>query len=106
MALKYFNFEAVTTAQSTGDDPYVRLSHAIVLQAVDDYRRAMRTLRDEPFLLLGLKGKSRENMRENIAKSRKLIKDCEAFFRSEWFMALTKIDGEDLLKKLKKEWCD
>lgn len=32
-----------------------------------------------------------------------MIADCEAFFRSDWFAALTNIDGEALLRKLQEE---
>ena len=32
-----------------------------------------------------------------------MVKDCEDFFRSDWFTALTDVDGEVLLRKLQEE---
>lgn len=31
------------------------------------------------------------------------IKECERFFRSGWYQALTSVDGEHLMAKLRKE---
>lgn len=55
------------------------LANAIILRAVADYRTA-------------LKGNDEH-----------VIYECERFFRSEWFMHLTNIDGEFLIEKLRKE---
>jgi len=57
-------------------NPYEDLANAIVLQAVKDYRR-----------------NASQNNRTSIEK----------FFRSEWFRVLTKIDGEGLIQRLRKE---
>jgi hypothetical protein len=54
--------------------PYRALADAIILKAVDDYRK-------------------HKELRGSIAK----------FFKSDWFKVLTDIDGEHLLKKLKDE---
>ena len=32
-----------------------------------------------------------------------MIAVCEAFFRSDWFKALTELDGEMLIRKLREE---
>ena len=64
-------------------DPYKELANAIVLKAVRDYRMARK------------KGKSRE--------AKLMIKDCERFFRSEWFTMLTDVDGQMLLQRLQEE---
>ncbi len=55
-------------------NPYRELADAIIIKAVDDYRK-------------------HKKLRSSIAR----------FFRSDWFKILTDIDGEDLLKKLKDE---
>jgi hypothetical protein len=55
-------------------NPYRALADAIILQAVDDYRK-------------------HKKLRCSIAK----------FFKSDWFKVLTDVDGEYLLKKLKDE---
>ena len=69
-------------------DPYEKLADSIVLQAVKDYRQAMKTLKKHP------KNESARVMRT----------DCERFFRSGCFYELTEIDGKALLKRLKEEF--
>ena len=68
-------------------DPYENLANAIILQAVKDYRQALK--------LLG------RNSKCTSALSTK--DECERFFRSEWFSFLTSMDGEMLIRRLKKE---
>ena len=63
------------------------LCNAIVFQAVQDYRRA---LRGEPI-----------HPRVPVSKTKK---EVEKFFESEWFTALTKINGTYLMRKLKEEY--
>lgn len=67
--------------------PYENLANAIILQAVKDYREARKKIK---------KRKKNED-------AKLMVKDCERFFRSEWFNALTSLDGEMLLKKLQEE---
>ena len=55
---------------------YEKLAEAIILQAVKDYRDSCSY-----------------QMRCSI----------ERFFRSEWFMVLTTLDGEMLIKRLREE---
>lgn len=55
------------------------LANAIILQAVKDYRKALKC-----------DGCGRQ-------------KEIEWFFRSEWFSVLTKIDPEMLIRKLRAE---
>ena len=64
-------------------DSYEELANAIVLKAVRDYRAARK------------KGTGRG--------AELMIWDCERFFRSEWFTALTDIDGQTLLRRLQEE---
>ena len=61
------------------------LVQAIVLQALEDYRRARRILLRRP---------DRE-------AARLMIRDVERFFRSEWFTRITGLDGRTILEKLK-----
>ncbi len=69
------------------NDHYENLAHEIILQAVKDYRTARKKLKYHP------KNKDAKLM----------IEDCERFFRSDWFGALTSVDGQLLLKKLQEE---
>ena len=66
---------------------YENLANAIVLQAVKDYRKALRTLSLNPH------NRSAQYERRSI----------EQFFRSGWFGVLTGIDPEMLITKLKAE---
>ena len=68
-------------------DPYENLANAIVLQAVKDWRAARKKLKKRP--------KNEE--------AKLMVKDCEDFFRSDWFTALTDVNGEVLLRKLQEE---
>ena len=58
---------------------YQELANAIILQAVKDYRKALK--HDE-------RGRKRE---------------IERFFRSEYFTVLTNISGEMMIQKLRAE---
>lgn len=58
-------------------DGYEELAEAVILQAVKDYRKALKY--DE-------RGRKRE---------------IEKFFRSEYFRILTDVDGEMLIQKLR-----
>ena len=68
-------------------DPFEELANGIVLQAVKDYREALKMLR-------------RNN---RYSPAQQMRDDCEHFFTSEWFSALTKIDGPALMRKLNEE---
>ena len=68
-------------------DPYEDLAQAIILQAAKDYRAARKKAKYHP--------KNKE--------AKLMIRDCESFFRSGWFSALTNIDGQMLIEKLKEE---
>lgn len=66
---------------------YEKLANAIILQAVKDYRAAKKKLKKQP-----------TNKDAEIT-----IKDTERFFRSDWFTALTDVDGALILRKLQEE---
>lgn len=68
-------------------DAYEDLANAIVLQAVKDWRKAVKTLKKRP------RYEAAKQMRD----------DCERFFRSDWFEELTNVDGSVILRKLKQE---
>ena len=63
---------------------YEDLANAIILQAVDDYRAALKAQKIHP---------------DQDGEVRKL----ERFFRSEWYSVLTSVDGNGLIQALKKE---
>ena len=71
----------ITKAENklTGINPYQLLAEAIILRAVADYRKALK------YDCRGIK------------------RNCERFFRSEWFSILTDLDGESLIQRLRAE---
>lgn len=68
--------------------PYELLAEHIVLQAVNDYRRALRGI----------------GIRDRKPKS--VIIEVESFFRSEYYRILSNVDGELIICKLRKEYED
>lgn len=68
-------------------DNYEKLANAIILQAVDDYRKARHTLSLYPS--------------DCNAKNEK--SSIESFFNSQLFSVLTSLDPEVLLYRLNKE---
>lgn len=72
--------------QTPKDKAIQNLANAIIVQAAEDYRNALRG-----------KGYGYKPSPD------KIIREIEYFFRSDWFHTLTKVDGEYLLERLKKE---
>lgn len=68
-------------------NPYDELANAIIVQAVNDYRKVIAELKIHPFNHTAI------GTRVSVLK----------FFRSEWYRQLTDIDGELLIKKLNAE---
>ena len=61
------------------ENPIQLLANAIILKAVNDYRAALKQY------------------------DRRTQAEIERFFLSDWFTVLTKLDGEMLIEKLRKE---
>lgn len=68
-------------------DRYEQLANAIILQAVRDYRDALKNLRKHP--------QSRESLDTK--------EEAERFFRSQWYRILTAVNGEMLIERLQEE---
>lgn len=68
-------------------DFYTDLANAIIIQAVKDYRNALKTLKRYP--------------RYEPAKA--VVAEVEAFFRSEWYRTLTSVDADMLMTKIRRE---
>ena len=68
-------------------DPYEALGNAVVLQAVKDYREAVKKL-----------SRGRVNHAAEATK-----KECERFFQSGYFNVFTALDGKALLSQLERE---
>lgn len=68
-------------------DPYKRLANAVVLQAVMDWRNAVKRLK----------------RRKRNSEAKRMKEDAEEFFLSERFLCYTSLDGKMLLQKLREE---
>ena len=66
---------------------YENLANAIILQAVKDYRMALKSLKF--------------NSRNRTVQTDKA--EIERFFRSQWYSTLTDVNGEMLILSLQKE---
>lgn len=66
---------------------YRELANAVIVQAAADYRTALRQLKRNP----------------TYKKAIRMRRDCERFFRSDWFQLLSRADGQALMQILKKE---
>ena len=67
-----------------GLDPYQALANAVVQNAAEEYRAALKRLNKDP-----------ENV---IAKAE--VQELKRFFRSQWYEVLTEVDGEYLMEML------
>ena len=74
-------------SKNLAEDPYERLANAIVLQAVSDYRVALKKIKAHP--------KNRQAIDEAL--------EIERFFRSGWYQQLTSVDGDYLIRRLQDE---
>ena len=74
-----------TNNKNDDKSPYRALAHAIILQAVDDYRKLLRG--NVPVYFV----------------NKITIDEIEEFFKSKYFGILSNIDGELLIEKLRKE---
>ncbi len=73
--------------KNLSEGPYERLANAIILQAVSDYRAALKKVKRNPGNKMAID--------EALQKER--------FFRSGWYQALTSVDGEYLIRRLQGE---
>ena len=69
------------------EDGWGDLAQAIILQAVKDYRTALKGLRKRP------------DNRELLNRKR----ECERFFFSEWFAVLTEADPDRIVDGIRRE---
>lgn len=61
---------------------YEDLANAIIFQAVVDYKRALKSKKKE---------------------AKWTVRECEKFFRSDYYRTLTNVDGELIISKIRGE---
>lgn len=77
----------MAVTKGLAEDPYERLANGIIMQAVSDYRAAIKKVFRNP--------KNKDALQD--------VMEIEKFFRSQWYQALTGVDGEYLIRKLREE---
>ncbi len=73
--------------RNLAENPYERLANAVILQAVTDYRVALKKIKTYP--------RNKDAMNEALS--------IEKFFCSGWYSTLTSVDGEYLIRRLQEE---
>ena len=73
--------------KNLADDPYEKLANAIIIRASKDYMTNLRKKKRNP----------------GSVSAEHDIKECERFFRSDWYQVLTSVDGEYLIDRIRKE---
>ena len=68
-------------------DPYESFANAIITTAAKDYMAALKILKKSP---------------ANV-NAESTVTECERFFRSSWYAALTSMDSEFLIRRLREE---
>ena len=71
--------------QNPTDTAYENLANAIVVKAAEDYRKAL------------------DGVGHGRLSAKQVIEEVESFFHSQYFEILTKLKGDYLLAKLKRE---
>jgi hypothetical protein len=66
---------------------YEALAMGIVNQAVRDYMNAVITLKNQP----------------NSMNAKRMLGQAKAFFGSQWYSELCRLDGEWLMRKIERE---
>ena len=106
--------------KNTGMMPYDALRNAIVIQAAEDYRKAVEVIRESRAKLKELwdeyaKLQGKDDVREQeilkdieeiihkLEKARSEINEIESFFRSEWYSSICSVDGEWMIEQLREE---
>ena len=69
------------------NENWEKLAQAIILQAVEDYRKCRRLVRRKP----------------NQVEAQKMIREVEYFFRSRWYKQLSDTDGNKIIEMLRRE---
>ena len=79
------------------NENYQNLANGIVIQAVKDYRDALFFLENYRITC------ESDKKNTEYIKMISVKKEIERFVHSDWYKALTNIDGDKLLKKLQSE---
>ena len=83
---------------SIQNDGYVNLANAIVEKAAEDYLSYKKRL-----YLMGYDGDPYDE-RKGVMETLDKLKDVERFFKSKWYMTLTNLNSDVLVRKLDQEF--
>lgn len=74
-------------AKSMQGNPYENLANGIIVQAASDYKAALKKIKKNP--------QNQDAVDEALS--------IERFFHSGWYGALTALDGDFLIRRLREE---
>jgi hypothetical protein len=77
----------MAVSKNLAENPFERLANAVVLQAASDYREALKRMKKDP---------------GNMMASGE-VENLERFFCSGWYQALTAVNGEYLIRRLREK---
>lgn len=83
---------------SIQNDGYVNLANAIVEKAAEDYLKYKKQL-----YLMGYDGDPYDE-RKGVMETLDKLKDVKRFFKSKWYMTLTNLNSDVLVRKLNQEF--
>lgn len=69
-------------------NPYENLANAVVVTAVEDYRKVLKKYSRNP----------------DSRSAKEAVDFLERFFRSQWYSVLTSVEGEFLMRKIRAEY--
>ena len=83
---------------SIRNDGYVNLANAIVQRAAEDYLKYKKRL-----YLMDDDGDPYDE-RKGVKETRDKLEDVKRFFKSKWYMTLTNLNSDVLVRKLDQEF--
>lgn len=78
--------------QPLPDEIMENIKYRIVYQAIDDYRKYSRVIRE-----------NRKIGEFSVKRAKKMIREVEQFFNSNWYREICDIPAEIILNKLREE---
>ena len=79
--------------------PYENLANAIIIQAAKDYKSVVRQLKKTPVPEPNALKSEKKEYEQLLTKKSEILR----FFHSAWYMALTNIDPQIIIRNIEKE---
>lgn len=92
-------------AQIKSDEAVYRLRDAIIVSAANDYRNLCRRMhKNVRTIIEGCGQKKADKLFDDLTNLNNSMRRMEVrFFESDWYTALTEVDGRYITKRIRKE---